>query len=124
MTDEELARIRKCVDHWHSVYGLYEEITVFEGDVDSPEIQCEAKYMRAVLTVPRQPPEGFWTQLDECISHEMAHAFMMEIAQWADTMEQYVSSRDREPLNDAWHLAWERTTERLARLARRLNGGG
>lgn len=120
MTDEELARIRERVAYWKDVYGLYEEITVFQGDVEETEIKTEAKYMRAIITIPRDFTEH-WEHLEECLSHEIAHAFLMELANWAATAEEYMHVSERSPLNDAWHLAWERTTERLARLVRKLN---
>ena len=125
MTDEELNRFKERVEHWKQVYGL-SEYNIFvipddelAGNV-SAAMQTRSEYLRGELHVGTALPEEGVDSIDECLSHEVAHLFLAELAQWAKTILDYVGAGERVALNDAWHLAWERTTERLARLARKL----
>jgi hypothetical protein len=54
--------------------------------------------------------------MEDCARHEMTHVLLAEFSNWAASLLPYIGHVEREPLHDAWELAWERTAERLSRL--------
>ena len=116
------ADISGSIERWKAVFGLGEYRT-FLSDKPlkrkaSGHVRVEAEYLRATFRIA---PDLSGKELEETVSHEMAHVFLGEFAQWANTVLEYVDKRERDPLFDGWDLAWERSTERLARLVRKLH---
>lgn len=119
MTPEEIELA--AIQRWQEIFGLeeYEIDLVKKADMGEAAgfTHTEAEYVRAQISL--KVGEG---DLDQVVSHEVAHVFLAEIAQWANTVLGY-TGHQREPLHDAWDLVWERTAERLARLVQRLLNG-
>ena len=119
MTPEALAAFTARLEHWRIAYGLHEWRLVVQEDAE--QVHClvtpDIQYLRAVVRVSPSFPEK---DMEACAQHEMAHVLLAEFSAWAATVLQYVGERASDPLHDAWELAWERTTERVARL---LTGG-
>lgn len=117
MNEEQLAHVRERVEYWRGVYGLneWEIITKGESTVGG-EVSIEVKYLRATILLS----DDLGDALEETICHEMGHVFLAEWANHESILEQYVGAGERLVLNDTYHVAWERTTTRLAHLVAAL----
>ena len=120
MDEATTARLSQSIEEWKEVYGLQRHHTFLveaKRRRMGGHIKIDSHYLRATIKLN---PELEGSELEETVSHEMAHLFLGELATWASTVLEYVPKDSRAPLNDAWHLVWERTAESLARLVRGL----
>ena len=103
------------VRYWQGRFGLSEwELHVKEQVDDKPtEVTVDLAYLRAVI---RMNPGIETEDIDHTACHEVAHVFLGEFLEHSGNMREWFTGGHRNALDESWHLAWERTTERLARL--------
>lgn len=118
----DLDKAADRVGYWQSVYKLAEwdiyaqsGLPKEAGEDAAAYVKTEPEYLRAYIHFSETLDMA---QIDETACHEVAHVLLADFGHWASTALQYVGRGEEGPLNDAWTLAWERTTERVSRLVR------
>lgn len=110
-----IERFKDAVNYWQQAYGLAEwQLHVEEQDGDkATEVTVDLPYLRAIIRVQPSLDDA---DIEHAACHEVAHVFLGEFVNHSANIREWFTGGHRNALDEAWHLAWERTTERLARL--------
>ena len=122
MTDELYERFKRTCLDWRDLLGLQEwEITFTrpETPVPATSILIEEKYLRAIITVGE---DGFEEKhLEDIPCHEMCHLFLHAWSTYHGIVQSYFGWEQKDIIKEFYDVGWERTTEQLSRLVRRLH---